>query len=104
MVYPVSKWFIYAPVAIMPLLAGAMIGGKLMQSDLVARGSAALSAAESGWASLVIDGRDARISGEAPDEAAVARAVAALSGVWGIRKVDTNVGTSPAVPGIGAAP
>lgn len=104
MVFKISRWFVYAPVAIMPLVAAAMIGGKIMQADLQNRAAAALASQGAGWASLTFDGRDARIGGQAPDEAAKNAAVAALGGVWGVRTVTANIGTSPALPGVSDTP
>src|SRR5690242_12247715 len=57
-----------------------------MTNDLVARGSAAV-AAESDWARLEIDGRDAVLSGTAVSQAQIDRAVAELSSVPGIASV-----------------
>ena len=42
------------------------------------------------WATVAMDGRDARIAGEAPDKDALSRATGIVAGIYGVRRVDAS--------------
>ena len=88
MTFRPSKWVLYAPVAILPLLAAWVLNGNSVQEDLAVRSAAALKAAGAGWAKLSVSGRDATLSGEAPSADAIAEATKAVAGTYGVRRVE----------------
>ncbi|MGH1477885.1 MAG: hypothetical protein ACRBM6_04020 [Geminicoccales bacterium] len=64
-----------------------VLAGGWIEDDLAERSLDDLTAVGQEWASVELDGRDATLSGEAPDDDAVKSAVETLSDVWGIRVV-----------------
>ena len=93
-----SKWILYAPVAILPLLAALFVNGGAVHDDLSRRAGAALKAAGADWASVSVEGRDARVSGDAPSDAAVETGVRAVAGTHGIRRTETATRVVPPPP------
>jgi len=63
-----------------------------LENDLTERGKAALSAKGFDWAIAEFKGRDAVLSGRAPQEGEPAKAAAALAETWGVRIVDNRAG------------
>lgn len=55
--------------------------------DLGARSAADLEAAGLNFASVSFSGRDATLTGSAPDAASASKAVEVVQGVWGVRAV-----------------
>src|SRR5437868_2612412 len=85
------RWLIPGLIVVAGGTAVALAAtGNAMTSDLVARGSAAM-AADSSWAHLEIDGRDATLTGTAGSQAQIDQAVAALTSVPGISTVTSDV-------------
>ena len=62
-----------------------------VELDLTSRAAAALGGAGLERPALLVAGRDAAISGEAASPGARQGAVAAVAGVWGVRKVDAEL-------------
>ncbi len=73
--------------AILAILAVILAGG-WMEDDLAERSNKELSGAGLDWASVEMDGRDAVLSGTAPDAEAAEKALQVVSDVWGIRVVN----------------
>lgn len=63
--------------------------------DVSGRAAAGLKAAGHPWAKVAIDGRDLRLTGEAPSEEAVKLAVEAADRVFGVRVVSADVTVVP---------
>jgi outer membrane protein OmpA-like peptidoglycan-associated protein len=85
-------------LAVLPFLGAWWFGTPSLEQDLQ---DSALSAAKSGglgWARIEVSGRDAAISGEAPDEAAIAAAVEAVAGTYGIRRATSLATVAPPPP------
>lgn len=70
--------------------AAVLIRGGSIEADLTARSADSLSVDGTPWASAVLDGRDASLSGTAPTLAARDAAIAAAQRVWGVRTVDVS--------------
>jgi outer membrane protein OmpA-like peptidoglycan-associated protein len=71
-------------------LGAAFLNTPLLEQRLTGEAATALKSAGVKWANIEIDGRDARLSGEAPSAAAIGQAVGAVGGVHGIRLVDSR--------------
>ncbi|MBZ9935417.1 OmpA family protein [Mesorhizobium sp. BR1-1-16] len=83
------RFVLAAGILLVSLLTAAMfvlVAGP-MASDLAARVDQQLVDAGQSWASVAVDGQTAILSGTAPTLEAQRRAVAAATGVWGIRRV-----------------
>jgi outer membrane protein OmpA-like peptidoglycan-associated protein len=85
-----QKWLLYAPLAVLPFLAAWILNSKPLQQDIAARVAANLVIAESGWAKTAIAGRDAVLLGDAPSAEAMQRAIQAVAGTFGVRRVDSK--------------
>lgn len=72
--------------ALLALLAIVLAGG-WMEDDLAGESRADLEANGQGWASVEMDGRDATLTGSAPDAAAAEQAMKTVADVWGVRVV-----------------
>lgn len=70
--------------------AAIIIRGGSIEADLTARSVDSLGMDGTPWASAVLDGRDATLSGTAPTLAARDAAIDAAERVWGVRTVDTS--------------
>lgn len=82
-----KKWFIgLIPVAGLLLAAGAMRQGNV-EADLATRGGAKLAESGLEWAKVAVAGRDAVITGEAPEPNLRALAISAADRTFGIRNV-----------------
>ena len=82
-----SQWFLYAPVAALPLLAAVVLNTPAMQQNLLERADGNLRKAGLHWAKLVISGRDAAVGGDAPNAEEIGRAVEAVANTYGVRLV-----------------
>ncbi len=82
------KWLLYSPVAILPFLAAMSLGTGPAQQELLARAATALESASAPWAHVTVSGRDAVVTGLAPTATDRDRALAALAGVAGLRRID----------------
>jgi OOP family OmpA-OmpF porin len=71
---------------VLAILAVVLAGGWI-EDDLAARSLDDLKAAGQEWASIDMDGRDAILSGTAPDAEAASSAVEVVSNIWGMRRV-----------------
>ena len=85
-----QKWLLYSPVALLPFLAAMSLGTGPAQQELLARAAAALESASAPWAHVAVTGRDLAVTGLAPTAAERDRAIAALAGVAGLRRVDAS--------------
>ena len=98
------KWIL--PWAILPIALGA--GALLFNSDslelkLGEAAGAQLKSSGAEWAIVKMDGRDAKITGEAPDQDAISNAAQMVAGTYGVRKVDIS-GSTVAPPVVLDAP
>ena len=69
-----------------------------IQTDLIARTSAALAAAGIPWASANADGRELILEGVAPNEESRKQAGGIARQVWGVRTVDNRLTVAMAEP------
>lgn len=83
-----ARWLAWAPLAVLPLLAAWQLNSDSLERRLTASSESALAAVGADWAKADFEGRDAILSGEAPDDGAAAAAVKAVAGTWGVRRVD----------------
>src|SRR5262245_33320589 len=92
----------------LPLLGAAFFSAPLLEQRLTGAAAAALRSAGVKWVNIEVDGRDARLSGEAPSAEAIRRAVQVVAGVHGIRLVESREVTlaarAIAVPPAGSDP
>lgn len=72
-------------------LLTVVLAGGWIEDDLAERGQEELEAIGQSWASLEIDGRDATLSGAAPDTDTAKQAIDAVASVWGVRGVDDQM-------------
>ncbi len=91
-----TKWLILAPVmAGLPLLAAYVT----QTSNLVDSLTVKTQKAVGDWSKVQVDGRDVKIEGQVPDQAALDAAVKAAAGTYGVRLVDvTGVKIVPPAP------
>lgn len=92
------RWLRWSPLALVPFLGAWWFGSPSLEQALQ---QSTLSAAKSGgldWARIEISGRDATLSGEAPDEAAITAAVQATAGTYGIRRAVAEATVAPPPP------
>ena len=82
-----SKWALHAPIAVLPFLAALFLQGKTVHDGIAQRAEAALAAAGASWAKVAVDGRDVALTGDSPDEAQHAAALAAVRSAEGVRLV-----------------
>ena len=92
------NWF--ALVAGATLFAAFAIGlnQTLVMDDLTQRSQAALKSLGHDWAQVSLSGRDARLSGAAPNAETIKEAVSAVERVPGIRLVESNAAIAPPKP------
>jgi outer membrane protein OmpA-like peptidoglycan-associated protein len=82
-----GKWLVWTPIALLPLLAAFVIGTRGVTEDITLRAFQNVTAAGGDWAAVTWNGRDAAIAGDAPNQEAIDKAVAALSETYGVRRV-----------------
>ena len=88
MTFRPARWLVWAPMAVLPFLAAWQLNSENLERELAARAESSLAAAGAAWAKADFDGRDAILSGEAPDEGASAAASHVVAGTPGVRFVD----------------
>jgi hypothetical protein len=85
------KWIF--PWAILPLGLGAaalLFNSDSLENKLKTAAESQLASGGAGWASVMMDGRDAKLSGEAPEQDAIASAARLVAGTYGVRRVDSS--------------
>ena len=98
------KWIL--PWGILPvLLGGAALWANSgsLETKLSSAAEAQLKSSGADWAQVKLAGRDAMLSGEAPDEDAISKAAQMVAGTYGVRRVDTS-GVKVAPPVVLNAP
>lgn len=84
-------WLLPGLLTLLIITAAAiLIRGGTIEADLSARTLDSLGTDGTPWASALLDGRDATLSGTAPTIAARDAAIAASQRVWGVRTVDIS--------------
>jgi OOP family OmpA-OmpF porin len=79
------------PLLVLSWVAVQAEHGRL-ERDLAARTSTALAQAGMLWAMAEFNGRDAILSGRAPEEGEPGKAAETLAAVWGVRTIDNRAG------------
>lgn len=64
-----------------------VLAGGWIEDDLAEKSKDDLKAAGQEWASVAVNGRDATLSGTAPDADAATKAIEVVSDIWGVRVV-----------------
>ncbi len=85
------KWLF--PWAILPLGLGAaalLFNSDSLEGKLKASAESQLASGGAPWAGVVMGGRDAKLTGEAPEQGAVAKAAELVAGTYGVRRVDAS--------------
>lgn len=85
------KWLF--PWAILPLGLGAaalLFNSDSLEDKLKGAADSQLASGGAQWAAVTMDGRDAMLTGEAPEQAAIARAAELVAGTYGVRRVDAS--------------
>jgi hypothetical protein len=81
-----GKWLLWAPImAGLPYLAAVWLTTPALNQGIRDEVTAHLAAAGAGWAKPTFDGRDVKLGGDAPNDAAIDSAVAAITGTYGVR-------------------
>lgn len=84
-------WLLPGLITVLIMTAAAvLVRGSSIEADLTARSADSFSADGTPWASAVLDGREATLSGTAPTLVARDAAIAAAERIWGVRTVDTS--------------
>ncbi|MEZ5933174.1 MAG: BON domain-containing protein [Alphaproteobacteria bacterium] len=65
-----------------------VLAGGWIEDDLTERGREELVAVGQDWASVEMSGRDAYLTGTAPDAEAAQQAAEAVASIWGVRVVE----------------
>ncbi len=81
-----AQWIKWAPLTILPFIAGAWLQTDGVVSDVVARAQAAAG----DWAKVKVEGRDATITGQVESQEVLDAAKKALENTYGIRTVDLS--------------
>src|SRR5215475_1700207 len=79
------------PLLVLSWVAVQAEHGRL-ERDLVARTSNALAQSGMLWAMAEFNGRDAMLTGRAPEESEPGKAAETLAAVWGVRTIDNRAG------------
>lgn len=86
-----DKWLLWAvPMVVLTTLPAYMFNSGPLNRDISARATGQLIAIGATWAVASVDGRDLTLGGDAPSQEAIASAVEALRGVYGVRRVATG--------------
>ncbi len=88
------KWIL--PWAILPLGLGAaalLFNSDSLEDKLGEAAGSQLKSAGQEWAAVMMDGRDAKITGEAPDQDAITKAAEMVAGTYGVRRADVSGAT-----------
>ena len=81
-----SQWLKWAPLTILPFVAGAWLQTGGMVDDIVSRAQAAAGVG----AKIAVDGRDVVVTGEVASQAVLDSATKAISDTYGVRTVNTS--------------
>lgn len=92
------RWLKWSPLALVPFLGAWWFGSPSLEQELQQSALLAAKAGGLNWARIEIIGRDAKLSGEAPDEAAITTAVEATAGTYGIRRAVSEATVAPPPP------
>lgn len=92
------RWLKWSPLALVPFLGAWWFGSPGLERNLQESALAAAKSSGLDWARLEVSGRDATISGEAPDAMAITAAVEAVAGTYGIRRVVSVASVAPPPP------
>lgn len=84
------KWLYWLPLAAVPFLAALWLNSAPIERKLTEAAGASLANLNADWAKLSIDGRDARLEGNAPGLRAIEEAAKAVAGIEGVRRVDVS--------------
>jgi outer membrane protein OmpA-like peptidoglycan-associated protein len=85
------KWlWPWSLLALIPFAGAWFLGSSALNSNLTTAVADKLKAAGTDWAQVAFDGRDAKLSGAAPTDAAIKAAVEAVVGTYGVRRVDSS--------------
>lgn len=93
-----KKWFLYSPVAILPLIAAWALNTPTVVGSLTQQAGDALKGAGADWAKLTMDGRDATVAGDSPSQEQLDAAVKAVAGTYGVRLVQAAARVVPPAP------
>ncbi len=81
-----TKWLLWAPImAGLPFIAAAWLNTAGLNAGIADAVTANLAAIGATWAKPSFDGRDVKLGGDAPDDAAIDAAIAAVTGTYGVR-------------------
>lgn len=84
------KWLYWLPLAALPFLAALWLNSAPIERKLTEAAGANLANLKADWAKLSVDGRDARLQGDAPGLRAIEEAAKAVAGTEGVRRVDVS--------------
>lgn len=84
------KWLYWVPLAGLPFLAALWLNSTPIERKLTDAAGASLAGIKADWAKLSLDGRDARLEGQAPGLRAIEDAVKVVAGTEGVRRVDAS--------------
>ena len=94
-----GKWLLWAPImAGLPYIAAAWLNTEPLNRQISGEVTARLAAIGADWAKPAFDGRDVKLGGDAPDEAAIDRAKAAITGTPGVRALTDATRVVAALP------
>jgi outer membrane protein OmpA-like peptidoglycan-associated protein len=82
------RWVLWSPLALLPFFGAWTFGTDGLTTRIGAAAGDQLKAAGADWAQVAFNGRDAKITGAAPSDEAIAAAVQAVAGTYGVRRVD----------------
>jgi hypothetical protein len=80
-----SQWLKWAPLTILPFVAGAWLQTGGLVDDIVTRAQAAAGVG----AKIAVDGRDVVVTGEVASQAVLDSATKAISDIYGRRESST---------------
>lgn len=81
-----GKWLLWAPImAGLPYLAAAWLNTPALTKGIQDEVTAQLGAIGADWAKPTFDGRDVKLGGDAPNDAAIDSAIAAITHTYGVR-------------------
>ena len=93
-----GKWLLWAPtMSALPFLAAYWFNTDPMSTTIASNVTRQLVAVGEQWAKPSFDVRDVTIAGDAPSQAAIDKAIAAVSGTYGVRTVASAARIIPPV-------
>ena len=94
-----GKWLLWAlPMVALPTFAAFWLNTSTLIRDISARSTEQLFAIGANWAVPSFNGRDVTLSGDAPSQQAIDKAMDALAGIYGVRTVTSNARVVAPVP------